>query len=84
MIPLYKQYESAAPVGVYTICNFGGLAILDISDDGESAVCAWSYGDGYQNIRRHKINYTYTGRAYIRKSGRRYYMDQITRTNGGY
>ena len=84
MIPLYKQYENAAPVGVYTICNFGGLAILDISSDGESAVCAWSFGDGYQNIRRHKINYTFTGRAYVRKNGRRYYFDQIMRINGGY
>lgn len=84
MIPLYKQYQNAAPVGVYTICNFGGLAILDISGDGGTAVCAWSYGDGYKNIRRHKIQYTYTGRAYIRKNGRRYYFDQIMRTNGGY
>jgi hypothetical protein len=83
MIPLYKQYENAAPVGVYTICNFGGLAILEIDESSESAVCAWSYGDGYQNIRRHKIHYTYTGRAYVRKNGRRYYFDQIMRTNGG-
>lgn len=48
MIPLYKQYENAAPVGVYTLSNFGGLAILDISSDGETAVCAWHWGDGYQ------------------------------------
>lgn len=82
-ITLKHYYKNAAPVGVYAICNFGGLAVLDISDDEESAVCAWSYGDGYQNIRRHKIQHTYTGRAYIRKNGRRYYFDQIIRTNGG-
>lgn len=82
MAPLYKQYENAAPVGVYTICNFGGLAVLDISSDGESAVCAWHFGEKYENIRRHRIHTTYTGRAYIRKNGRRYYLDQITRTGG--
>ena len=83
MTPLYKQYEDSAPVGVYVLSNFGGLAVLDIPDD-ETAVCAWDWGTGYQNIRRHKIHTTYTGRAYIRKGGRRYYFDQIMRTNGGY
>ena len=81
-MPLYKQYENAAPVGVYVLNNWGGLAVLDITD--ETAVCAWSYGDGYKSTRRHKIHYTYTGRAYIRKGGNRFYFDQIIRTNGGY
>ena len=82
MTPLYKQFENAAPVGVYVLSNFGGLAVLNISDDGEEAVCAWHWGDGYQNIRRHRIHTTYTGRAYVRKGGRRYYFDQIMRTGG--
>lgn len=81
MTPLYKQFENAAPVGVYVLSNFGGLAVLDIQDD-ETAVCAWHFGKGYQNIRRHRIHTTYTGRAYIRKGGRRYYFDQIMRTGG--
>jgi hypothetical protein len=80
---LKQIYKDAAPVGLYPISNFGGLAILEIIDD-ECAVCAWHYGDGYENIRRHQIFYTYTGRAYIRKAGRRFYLDQIMRTNGGY
>lgn len=80
MLPLYKQYENARPVGVYAICNFGGLAILDISSDGETAVCAWHFGDGFQKIRRHRVHTTYTGRDYIRKNGTRYYFDQIIRT----
>ena len=83
MQPLYKQYENAAPVGVYVLSNFGGLAVLDIQDD-ETAVCAWHWGEGYQKIRRHRIHMTYTGRAYIRKAGRRFYLDQIMKTNGGY
>lgn len=81
--PLYKQYEAARPVGVYAMCNFGGLAILDIIDE-ETAVCAWDFGTGYQKIRRHRIYTTYTGRAYVRKGGSRFYFDQIMRMNGGY
>jgi hypothetical protein len=79
---LKNYYKEAAPVGVYSLNNFGGLAILDIIGD-ETAVCAWHYGDGYESIRRHQIFYTYTGRAYIRKAGRRFYFDQILRTNRG-
>ena len=83
MTPLYKQFENAAPVGVYPICNVGGLAVLSISEDGEKAIAAWDFGTGYQKIRRHNIHTTYTGRAYIRKGGNRYYFDQIIRTSGG-
>jgi hypothetical protein len=79
---LKHHYKNAAPVGVYNICNFGGLAILAIEAD--TAIAAFHWGRGYEDIRRHKIYYTYTGRAYIRKRGQRYYFDQIMRTNGGY
>lgn len=79
---LKEQYKNAAPVGVHTLNNFGGLAILDI--DGEKATAAYNFGDGYKQIRRHNIYYTFTGRAYIRKSGRRFYFDQIIKINGGY
>lgn len=79
---LKERYKNAAPVGVHTLNNFGGLAILDI--DGDTATAAYHFGEGYKQIRRHNIYYTFTGRAYIRKSGRRYYFDQIIKTNGGY
>jgi len=75
---LKERYKNADPVGVYVVNNFGGLAILDI--DGDTATAAYHFGDGYKQIRRHTIYYTYTGRAYIRKSGTRYYFDQIIRT----
>lgn len=78
MTPLYKKYENAAPLGVYPLNNFGGLAILALDD--ETALAAWHFGDGYKRIRHHKINYTFTGRAYIRKGGTRYYFDQIMKT----
>lgn len=75
---LKERYKNADPIGIYTLCNFGGLAILDM--DGEKATAAYNFGDGYKQIRRHNIYYTYTGRAYIRKNGRRYYFDQIIKT----
>lgn len=76
---LKERYKNAAPVGVYTTNNFGGLVILDIDESAETATAAFHFGEKYENIRRHKINYTFTGRAYIRKGGRRYYFDQIMR-----
>lgn len=75
---LKERFKNADPIGIYTLCNFGGLAILDI--DGDRATAAYNFGDGFTQIRRHTIFYTYTGRAYIRKNGRRYYFDQIIRT----
>lgn len=83
-IALKHHYKDAAPLGIFPICNYGGLAVLHISDDGEQAICAWNFGNGYEGIRRHQIQHTYTGRAYVRKGGRRYYFGQIMRTNGGF
>ena len=74
---LKERYKDAAPVGLYTLCNYGGLVILDMDD--EKATVAFDFGEGYKQIRRHNIYYTYTGRAYIRKGGTRYYFDQIMR-----
>ena len=82
--PLYKQYENADPIGVHVLSNWGGLVILDINDADGIAVAAFNWGTGHQKIRRHQIHSTYTGRAYIRKNGTRFYFDQIMRTNGGY
>lgn len=80
--PLYKRYENAQPVGVYPMSNYGGLAVLDIQEADEIAVAAFHWGDGYQQIRRHRIQYSSSGRAYIRKQGTRFYFDQILRAGG--
>lgn len=77
MIPLYKKYSDAQPVGVYPLCNFGGLAILEVGD--EEAVAAFNFGEGNKDIRKHKICYLPSGRAFIRKRRRRYYIDEIER-----
>lgn len=81
-IILKHFYRDAAPLAVYPMCNFGGLAILALEYD--TAIAAFNWGEGYKQIRRHKIQYTYTGRAYIKKNGQRFYFDQIIKTNGGF
>lgn len=81
--PLYKLYENAEPIGLHTLCNFGGLAILAIDDYYDIAVAAFHFGDGYQQIRQHKIQYSPSGRPFIRKQGTRYYFDEIIRTGAG-
>lgn len=84
--PLYKQYENAQSVGVYTMCNTFALVILDIDERDEIAVTAWVSGERwmckgtkkhYYNIRRNRIHYSTSGRAYIRKSNNRFYFDEI-------
>ena len=76
---LAEKYVDAAPVGVAALSNFGGLAVLDILEGGDVVVAGWDFGSGYQKIRRHKVQYTTSGRAYVRKENRRFYMDEICR-----
>ena len=77
---LAKLYENKKAVGVYTMCNFGGLEILDIIYGIEDqAVACFNNGCGRTDIRKHKIYTTPGGRNYIRKNGIRYYFDEIMR-----
>ena len=64
---LKERYKKADPIGIYTLCNFGGLVILDM--DGEKATAAYDFGEGYKQIRRHTIFYTYTGGICMPASG---------------
>ena len=76
---LAKEYENTKAVGYLTLCNFGGLEILDINC--EEAVACFNFGNSREMIRKHKIIYTSSGRAFIRKMGRKYYLGEIMRTN---
>lgn len=79
--PFYHEYENRRPLAVLPLSNFGGLAILDtLTECGETLiVAAWDFGTGYQNIRRHRVQETTSGRPFIRKGNRRFYLDQMTR-----
>ena len=79
--PLYKKYADTKAVGYYGMSNYGGLEILDIEygiDD--YVVACFNWGTGRQKIARYKIQYSTSGRTFIRKQGYRFYMDQIMRT----
>ena len=68
------------PAGVLTLCNFGGLAIMEIEYgiDDYVIVCD-NYGDGYKNLTRNKLRYNTKGNAYFVRNGRRWYLDQFMR-----
>lgn len=78
-MPLYKKYAETKTVGYYCMSNWGGLEILDYEYCGEYAVACFNFGGVRQQIRRHKVQVSDSGRLYIRKQGRRYYFDQILR-----
>lgn len=68
------------PVGILTLCNWGGLAIMEIENgfDDYVIVCD-NYGDGYENITKNKIHYTTNGDGYFVRGGRRWRLDQFMR-----
>ena len=77
---LYKQYENTKALGSFPMSNFGGLEVLDVLNGWDDyLVACFNFGTGRQQIRRHKVCYTENGRAYIRKQGWRFYLDQIMR-----
>ncbi len=75
---LAQKYADKPPVGVFGICNYGGLEVLDV-EGGDHVIACFNYGDGRKNVGRHKVEYTVDGRPYFRKLGTRYYLDQILR-----
>ena len=78
MSALYKRYESSKAIATFPLCNFGGIEILDIEPGIEDKLIAcFNFGTGRQQIRRHKICCSMSGRDYIRKQGKRYYLDEM-------
>lgn len=73
--------DDFTPAGVLTVCNFGGLAIMEIKDD-ICYVCD-NYGNGYKNLSKNKICYTRNGRAYFTRNRNRYYLSEFMRTDIG-
>lgn len=78
--PLYKRYseDNKGTIGYIGLSNFGGLEVLDIEYGIEDYVVAcFNWGTGRQQIRRHKICTTPSGRFFIWKNRTRYYFDQM-------
>lgn len=63
------------PAGVLPMCNFGGLAIMEIKDD-YVYVCD-NYGDGYKNLTKNLIQYTKYGKPFFRRNHQIYYLSDF-------
>ena len=85
MSDLERIYSTRRPVGVYGLCNWGGLVVYDIAPEdlthgGADFVTGFDFGNGLKSLRHSRVHYTMSGRAYITKKGVRYYLDEIMRT----
>ena len=79
MIPLYKKYADTKAIAYINTCftQWGGIEILDIEHGiDDVAIACFNFGKGRQDVRRHKIYTSRSGRTYIRKQGQRYYLDE--------
>lgn len=84
MEPLYRRYQNERPVGVQALSNTFGIAVFDPLEEDRSDcdyVAAWFTEDDYEGFHRHKVSYTPSGRAYLRKGRFKFYLDEIMRTD---
>ena len=63
------------PAGVLPLCNFGGMAIMEIKGD-YVYVCD-NYGDGYKNITKNLIQYTQYGKPFFRRNKQVWYLSDF-------
>lgn len=72
--------DSYTPLGVLTLNNFGGLAIMEIdSDIDDYVIVCDNYGDGYKNISKCRIYYNAKGYGYFTRNKKRYYINEFMR-----
>ena len=79
---MYKRYENIKPIGTQAFTNNFGIAIFEPDEHDKyncDFVAAWSTCDYMYGYHRHKIYFTNTERAYIRKGGIRIYLDEVMR-----
>ena len=76
-----SKYATSKPIGVCSICAYGGLELLDIIEDaGELfAVAAFNFSGGRGVITRSRIRTDREGRQFFMKCYERYYVDEFMR-----
>ena len=79
MSKLYNKIRGGEvrPIGVMCLSNWGGLAIYEINND--TCVSGFDFGEGVQGIRETSIHYSMSGRPYIIRYQKPYYLDEIMR-----
>lgn len=76
--PLYKYVQENRPAGIISF-GYIGVGIWLIDGCGDECIAAWGSGETWDKAARHCISYTGSGRAFIRKGGRRLYLDDAMR-----
>ena len=67
------------PVGVLPLCNYGGLAIMEIEHGIDDYVYVMdNYGE-YKNLTKNVIKYSRKGNPYFIRRGQRYYLSEFMR-----
>ncbi len=79
---MYERYKNVTPIGTILLCGTLGIVIFtpdetDSYKDNCDLVAAWHDGESYSSFHKHMVHYTGLGRAYIRKSGLRIYLDEV-------
>ena len=77
---LSELLRDKRPIGVFPECNFGGLVVYESDNPEYDYITGFDYGNGFRNGRRTKVCYDEDGRAYIGRYERKYYLDEILRT----
>ena len=76
----YTNTKDYTAIASYPTCNFGGLVVLSINQDFNNTVTSgFDFGNGLQGVRTTSIHYTITGRPYIIRYQKAYYLDEMIR-----
>lgn len=80
---LYKTYQNRRPCGSVALSNCFGLLVFEPTEEDKpdtDFITAWCSVDvPAWGFHRNKLHYTASGRAYLRKGGFRFYLDEIMR-----
>ena len=78
---LHEYVNNNRPTGVNAMGVFFGVALWLLDGAGDECIAAFAHDEKYWNATKHFIYYTASGRAYIRKGGSRWYLDEALRCN---
>jgi hypothetical protein len=77
-----SEWKAKKPIGILCLSNFGGLLVLDLECGIEDKIITcFDFGSGRKHFGKNKIRYNSNGDAYFVKFGKRYYLNEIMRTN---
>lgn len=83
---MYKRYEDKKPCGTCHISNVFGIVLFEPDETDKykencDFIIAWSNGENLWGFHKHKVHYTTTGKAYIRKGSLKFYLNEIMKCN---